>query len=513
MIQIQDSASNPFPGPFSRSSRPNQVRYLSSSQDSSDFNSRMSDIAIRKKKNADAQAAFRARRANYIATLEETVTSLESVVLQLQDSCRESRSDVTNLRQENTQLRHEFRERENFWRTLWQARKAGQGPDVDDIPPPPTTISPRHSQQNLSVAHVNSSHANHHGNENMACRTSNDPSASICSPYGTSAQSQAYANQSPSLSYSSTNEQTPSSGSSHQLNSHRVANKYGYNYPMHNGSHRDGQWHSSSNGDSGAPAVNSPSHSPAYVTSPIITSPTLTSSEMSYVHHRYSVEDQKVPLNNLDAAQYVFPSSRSLSPTASTPPSSSSTSLTSTFQFNFSEGSVAQERPEFNYRRHSSAHGEVTLHAGGPDISLAGPGSDAVRRRIGARRTNSTGERSIFPSLQPFSSSDGSQNDRGSSEGETGPYLHQRPRSRRDTIGSSRSPSPSTPPISGTLAVIKAQAFGALRRTRARQKKSGQVASQAAMEALESRGLGLGLGVSASSKRQRLEDDDCAMRL
>jgi len=36
----------------------------------------MSDIAIRKKKNADAQAAFRARRANYIATLEETGLSL-----------------------------------------------------------------------------------------------------------------------------------------------------------------------------------------------------------------------------------------------------------------------------------------------------------------------------------------------------------------------------------------------------------------------------------------------------
>jgi hypothetical protein len=43
-----------------------------SAQGSSDSNSRMSDIAIRKKKNADAQAAFRARRANYIATLEET---------------------------------------------------------------------------------------------------------------------------------------------------------------------------------------------------------------------------------------------------------------------------------------------------------------------------------------------------------------------------------------------------------------------------------------------------------
>ncbi len=34
--------------------------------------SRISDTVLRKKKNADAQAAFRARRANYIATLEET---------------------------------------------------------------------------------------------------------------------------------------------------------------------------------------------------------------------------------------------------------------------------------------------------------------------------------------------------------------------------------------------------------------------------------------------------------
>ncbi|KAJ8702623.1 hypothetical protein PTI98_001325 [Pleurotus ostreatus] len=77
-----------------------------------DNTSRLSDVALRKKKNADAQAAFRARRANYIATLEETVTSLESVVLQLQDSCREARTEATELKQDNARLRHEFRERE-----------------------------------------------------------------------------------------------------------------------------------------------------------------------------------------------------------------------------------------------------------------------------------------------------------------------------------------------------------------------------------------------------------------
>lgn len=230
---------------------------------------------------------------------------------------------------------------------------------------------------------------------------------------------------------------------------------------------------------------------------------------MSYVH-RYSMEDQKVPLNNnLDAAPYVFPNSRSLSPTTSTPPSSSATSLNPSFQFNFPEGSVPHERPEYDYRRH---HPDVSIHAAaGPDISLAGPGSDAVRYRIGARRPTSGSERAILPALPAFSGSEnGSQNDRGSSEGESGPYVQRR--LRRDTGGSSRSPSPGAPPISGTLAVIKAQAFGALRRTRTRQKKTGEGASRVAMEALESRGLGMGLGAGAGNKRQRLDDDEGDMQ-
>jgi len=41
---------------------------------------RMSDVALRKKKNADAQAAFRARRANYIATLEETGNQVRPMI-------------------------------------------------------------------------------------------------------------------------------------------------------------------------------------------------------------------------------------------------------------------------------------------------------------------------------------------------------------------------------------------------------------------------------------------------
>ena len=39
------------------------------------------DAAMRKKKNADAQAAFRARRANYIATLEEAGKSAFAILI------------------------------------------------------------------------------------------------------------------------------------------------------------------------------------------------------------------------------------------------------------------------------------------------------------------------------------------------------------------------------------------------------------------------------------------------
>ncbi|KAF7969344.1 hypothetical protein HWV62_27675 [Athelia sp. TMB] len=469
---------------------------------SSESNSRMSDIAVRKKKNADAQAAFRARRANYIATLEETVTSLESVVLQLQDSCREARSQVAELRQENARLRHEYREREKFWRAL-QAKRSGQGSDPDDIPPLPASYSPNHTHQSVAPSHLSSTHANQFGDDNMSYRTD----GSICSPYNSTGTNQTYSNTS-SLPYPGANDQISGDNVSHQMNGQRTAGKYGYVYPLQTGSNREG-W---TNGNHAHVASNGSSHSPVYTSSPTIasptlTSPTLTSSEMSYAH-RYPMEDHKVPLtHNLEGATYVFPNSRSLSPTSSTPPSSSSTSMSSSFQFNFSEGNVPHERSDYDYRRH---HGpDVAMHGpAGPDISLAGPGSDALRYRMaaGARRPAPESERAALPSLPAFSGSEnGSQHDR-SSEGESGPYAQRR--ERRDTGTSSRSPSPGAPPISGTLAVIKAQAFGALRRTRTRQKKGGDGASRAAMEALESRGLGMGLNVPVGNKRQRLDDDD-----
>ncbi|KAJ8594148.1 hypothetical protein M405DRAFT_930367 [Rhizopogon salebrosus TDB-379] len=66
---------------------------------------------------------------------------------------------------------------------------------------------------------------------------------------------------------------------------------------------------------------------------------------------------------------YDFSSSRSISPTSSTPPSSSSTSLTSPFQFTFPDGSIPQDRPEYNYRRQTTHGTDLTSHGGTADIS------------------------------------------------------------------------------------------------------------------------------------------------
>ncbi|KAK0465163.1 uncharacterized protein EV420DRAFT_1637320 [Desarmillaria tabescens] len=433
--------------------------------DTNNHNSpRMSDVALRKKKNADAQAAFRARRANYISTLEETVTNLESVVLQLQDSCREARAEAQELRQDNARLRHAFRERENLWRAMWP-RKSGHGPDTDDPPPPPPLSYP-HPAIN---GHLGSSQLSHYGSDSMPYRPSEDPS--MCG-------SQYPAPNPPALTYVE-NEVSPDGS---QPLASRVAKYNSYFNPV-TSSPRDGSWSQgmgqTSPGEQGLPPNTSHSSGSPHFAG----SPTITSSEMSYVG-RYPVEDQKAPLNTLETNPYVFPASRSISPSSSTPPSSSSATLNPPFQFNFPENGASSDRADFDYRR----QGEVMLHGGTADISLAGPASDAVRYRLGTKRTHSGADRPLLPIL-PSS------------------FCH-RLRSRRGAPlpRNSRSPSPGgAQQLSGTLAVIKAQAFGALRRTRTRTKKPSDGAAKVAIDVLEARGLGM--GVPTPSKRPRLSDD------
>ncbi|THV04923.1 hypothetical protein K435DRAFT_774195 [Dendrothele bispora CBS 962.96] len=426
----------------------------------------LTDIALRKKKNADAQAAFRARRANYISTLEETVTNLESVVLQLQDSCRESRSEAQELRQENARLRQALRDRENFWRAVWP-RKGQSSSDSDDFPPTPPTFN---SQLSVTTQY-------------------SDPSLSCSNQYP-----------SPATSYPIEND---------PLGGHRSAPKY-TQYPWPQPITQS----SSSSGMSGVPTTNS-SNSPDFSTE----SPTVNSSDMSFIgRFPQDSDEQKVSMN----APYVgFPSSRSISPSSSTPSSSTPTSVSSSFHFNFSEGSAAavhDRSQDFDYRRQATQHPpEVTLHGGTADISLAASGADGVRYRLGSTSTaRSPTERGHIPILPPLSagSDNGSQHELGSSDGGGGgDYPPHKLRSRRGTGNNhngassrnSRSPSPGVAPLSGTLAVIKAQAFGALRRTRVRSKRPADGAAKVAMDVLESRGI---MGAQAGVKRQRLNDDD-----
>ncbi|KAF9015179.1 hypothetical protein BDQ17DRAFT_1340624 [Cyathus striatus] len=198
-----------------------------------------------------------------------------------------------------------------------------------------------------------------------------------------------------------------------------------------------------------------------------------------------------------------------MSPTNSNHGSTSSTSLTS-FPFTFGENSapIGQDRTDFDYRRHSLQHStDMTLHGGTADISVT-PSADATRYRIGIQRAEQ-GHDGSQPSAVPISGSDnGSQHERGSSDGDGGNELYSRIGARKDAVPShsSRSPSPSAPAISCTVAVIKAHAFGALRRTRARSKRSSEGAAKVAMDVLESRGIGT--GVVAGSKRPRLQEDD-----
>ncbi|CAA7265783.1 unnamed protein product [Cyclocybe aegerita] len=490
---------------------------VQSSKHHHDPAARMSDVALRKKKNADAQAAFRARRANYIATLEETahiapVTSLESVVLQLQESCRESRGEALELRQENARLRHEYREREKFWRALYYAKKNGHPSEPDDLPPPPLS-SPFLSHSQVAPLPPQPPHApllhQHPYQNGLGYR--GDESIPPHGPYSAAAPGGAnFPNQSPSVPFANHEAGDGSSGSS--LN-HRTAKYSAYPYPVQD-SPRDTRWpvppalQTGLSGSEVTPHASSPTY---------IESPSLTSTEMTPYPGRFPHDEQKVALNSvLESAPYVFPNgdrfqqnigesmpnSRSLSPTTSTPSSSTSLPLTSSFPFPFHDQPAGQDRSDFDYRRHSLPHcPEVTLHGGTADISLTSQSADGARYRVG-RRTDSGAD---HHNLLPVSES-GSQHDQGSNDGDLA-ESSQRLRPRRNTGPShSRSPSPNPTPMSCTVAVIKAQAFGALRRTRARTKKTSDGAARVAMNVLEARGIDI--GPSTGSKRPRLEDED-----
>lgn len=372
-----------------------------------------------------------------------------------------------------------------------QQKKVDREPQ-DDYPmsyapvrTPPVTMS----------SSISSAPPSNYGDDSMRYPSGSHSSGSMNG--ATSYTTQDYPQRSPAMGYVS----IAANGSEQRsMDAHGRMPRYDpySTYPIDTAA-RDGNWVNGTNvSDPGSMDSNSATHSPTFVESP-----TLTASEISYPTRYGMVEDQKVPLTPLATSPYMFAPSRSLSPAASTPSSASSTSIAPTsYAFTFPEGTSISDRPEFYRRGHGAP--ELTLHGGTADVTSI--------LRMNSRTANPSSSSADRPmqAPSPYSRTDNGSHER-ESDNESSSYTYSsRSRTRTSTVSrTSRSPSPGPPPICGTLAVIKAQAFGALRRTRGRSKKTSEGAAKAAVEALAARGI----GVSNPAKRPRLHDSDGDLRI
>ncbi|KZT02734.1 uncharacterized protein LAESUDRAFT_729981 [Laetiporus sulphureus 93-53] len=473
------------------------------SKASSDDNaSKMSEAALRKKKNADAQAAFRARRANYIATLEETVTNLESVVIQLQDSCSEVKEENAKLRQEVARWKQEARQRDRMLKTLWQERGAANlSSQSHDYPPAPPYSA--HPSPSVITSPMSTTHVGQYM-DNGVRYPAQPVSLGGAFQHPSMGSGQDYSQRSPTVTMASNvGAETSPDNRAHHLDAQRMSRYEQYSYPPANTT-SDGAWMQPEAQAGLSPEVfdgSSSSHSPNY-----LESPTLTSSELAY-STQYGLDDQKASssLTSFDSSSYPPPPSRSISPAASTPTSTSSTTslAPAPFSFTFQDSSLVQDHSELGYRRQP----QLTLHGGTADISMITSSRDAARYRPNGR-SNPLTDRPIAQALASYSRRENGSGGRESDDSESYAYSSRsRTRSEAPSTHVSRSPSPA-PPICGTLAVIKAQAFGALRRTRNRSRKTSEGAAKAAVEALEARGIGMGVAIGSKRPRLHIDDDD-----
>ena len=326
-----------------------------------------------------------------------------------------------------------------------------------------------------------------------------DPSASMNSTQYHGATATEFMQRSPAIGFAPADSAVAGPSRAQSVDPQRVSNYTVYTPYATEGASPEEGWpqHGLTGQVTDRNAING-SPSPTYVESP-----SLTSSELAYPPHAATGDDQKMPINGVHSP-YMYTASRSTSP-ASTPTSTSSMSLAvAPYQFTFPEGTQIQDRPEFQAHRRSNPYLSLrapglTLHGGTADIAIAGSVGDALRYRM-APRANALPNTALHPYI------DQTPHDRESDDDDSQPGTRSRP--RRSTVPgampsrSSQSPSP-PPPISGTLAVIKAQAFGALRRTRGRTRRSSDGAAKLSVEALSARGIAVG----PAAKRQKLQND------
>ncbi|KAF8902254.1 hypothetical protein CPB84DRAFT_1776314 [Gymnopilus junonius] len=98
-----------------------------------------SDATVRKRRNARGQAAFRAKRSQYMTSLEETVLRLENALVTYQDEWRKHQDEIYQMKEENEKMRQEQREHELLLETLY---RRGEAPELADLLQSDPSLSP-----------------------------------------------------------------------------------------------------------------------------------------------------------------------------------------------------------------------------------------------------------------------------------------------------------------------------------------------------------------------------------
>lgn len=227
----------------------------------------------------------------------------------------------------------------------------------------------------------------------------------------------------------------------------------------------------------------------------------------SSTYGNYSTPDNTPDLNAVTSRHHETSSQQpprmpySFNDTPSPSPTSSTSSLPYTMAYPDPNNSPSHESRNAYTYPHSQGM-PVTFHGGMGSIAVrGGPGSDALRQRLaGVKREYKAPERPLLSPLQ--TSPDivrayGEEHHSSSvAQSPEDGNLDQDPDS---SPSSSPTTSPSYPKTSNSVAVIKAQSFGAMRKQRAPRRTGDHVAAKAAQDVLDARGLNPSLSSYGSS--------------
>lgn len=389
------------------------------------------------------------------------VTSLEAVVLSLQDTCREARNDADDLRHENARLlaavdgmKQAARDREKQWRDFWHVKQQALGLDdshLSDLPPPRLPATPPAGTE------LHTSNRSHYVDEALRFQTNASGDADQRFPA--------------SLQPFTTNP--------------------------------EGNWIPGPFSNTRTPCVGDPhpSQSSEASDSPSSISPAVqynTRFPLNADENRMSLVNLSMPSASYGTCMHVY------------------VPFFFFFFLTYFSDSGPLSVPEY------ASEGYANRHA------ISEPDRYSSRPRRAYSGPNPRGGDMYAPDVPRVGSP--TQMGHGESEGH-GDALHDgtqlRPRRHTSAAlmhgggsgvgggvgvgegGHSRSSSPSPrdrerePPMSNTLAVIKAQAFGSLRRTRTRAKKSGDTGSKVAIDILCTRGIGMGVQTAPAPSHQR----------